>query len=115
MAAQDGRSTALTGWLWFAAATVLVGAYMLYPIGEPFADVAFLFVKAGMLAGIIWLMRERSRRALGFWAAFSALAVVMTLVKWQLSGAFDWTFALAMATDVIVPLVGWALLRHENA
>jgi hypothetical protein len=103
----------LTVWLWFAMITVVVGAFMLYPIGNPVADVAFLLVKAGMLVGIIWLLVSRKKKAFVLWAVFSALAVVMTLIKWSISGAFDWTFALAMATDVVVPLIGYLLLKME--
>lgn len=102
------------GWLWFAAATVVIGAFMLYPIGSTAADLAFVLVKAGMLAGIIWLMRTRATRAFCLWAVCSGLAVVMTVIKWQLAGAFDWTFALAMATDVIVPSIGLVLLKRER-
>ncbi|MGI6229417.1 MAG: hypothetical protein ACOYJL_00740 [Tractidigestivibacter sp.] len=115
MASKNESEKALMGWLWFAAATVVIGAIMLYPIGTPVANVAFLLVKAGMLAGIVWLMRSKSKAAWNLWATFSALAVVMTLIKWQLAGSFSWTFALAMATDVIVPAIGRHLLNKAAA
>jgi hypothetical protein len=111
---SNTNSKPLTAWLWFAAATVVIGAFMLYPIGTTVANIAFILVKIGMFAGIIALMATGSTKAFAFWAVCSALAVVMTIVKWNLAGAFDWTFALAMATDVIVPSVGYYFLARSR-
>jgi hypothetical protein len=111
---SNTNSKPLTAWLWFAAATVVIGAFMLYPIGTTATNVAFILVKVGMLAGIIALMATGSTKAFVFWAVCSALAVVMTIIKWYLAGAFDWTFALAMATDVIVPSVGYYFLAKSR-
>lgn len=102
----------LTWWLWFAIITVVVGAFMLYPIGTTLTNVLFIIVKIGMGAGIIALLVTRSMKSFCFWATFSALAVVMTIVKWNLGGAFDPTYALAIVTDIAVPSVALGLLKR---
>jgi hypothetical protein len=102
----------LKAWLWFALATVLIGVFLLYPIGSPFWNVCFLLVKAGMCAGILRLMRGGGREAFRFWAVFSGLAVLMTIVKWILNGPFIWTYALAIITDIAVPWIAYKL-RQE--
>lgn len=113
MAKEKPKNTALKGWLWFAAVTVVIGVIMLYPIGQPVWNVIFILVKIGMMAGILLFMRRQSKGSFLVWAVFSALAVVMSLVKWQINGAFSWTYALAIGTDIVVPAVGWALYRKS--
>lgn len=105
------KSPWLTGWLWFAAVTVVIGVIMLYPIGTTAANVLFILVKIGMMAGILLFMQKQTKGRFLVWGIFSSLAVVMSLVKWQLNGAFDWTYALAIGTDIVVPTVGWVLSR----
>jgi hypothetical protein len=107
------RSGALTAWLWFAAVTVVIGVVMLYPIGRPVWNVVFILVKIGMMVGILLFMKEQTRGRFCVWAVSSGLAVIMSLIKWNLNGAFEWTYVLAMATDIVVPAVGWILHKKS--
>lgn len=113
MTENNKRSKALNAWLYFAAVTVIIGVIMLYPIGRVIWDVLFIVIKVGMLAGIIAVMKKRDMKSLAFWAVFSGLAVIMSIIKWQLNGVFVWTYALAMATDIVVPFIGYLLLKAE--
>lgn len=111
---SDNNNKILTIWLWFAAATVIIGVIMLYPIGHPFWNVVFCLVKIGMLSGILLLMKRRMTKYFRIWAVFSGLAVVMTLIKWGLNGNFEGNYALAIATDIVVPAIGYRLLKSSD-
>jgi hypothetical protein len=109
-AAPGGKP--LTWWLLFAIFTVILGAVLLFPIGNNVMNVVFIIVKLGMLAGILMLLVKRDMKGFWVWAAFAALAIVMTIVKWQLNGTFEWIYALAIATDLAVPAIALVMLKR---
>ena len=107
------KSTTLRVWLWISIAAAVMGAFMLYPIGTTGANATFVIIKVGMVASLATLLAGR-RRGFACWAAFSAGAVVMTVVKWVGTGAVQPIFVLAIITDVLMPTVAWRLMRRTG-
>jgi hypothetical protein len=107
------NSLLLTTWFWFAAASVIIGAVLLYPIGRPVWNVLFIITKCGMLAGIILTGIWKNGRSFLLWAVFSAVAVIMTIIKWNLHGSYEGVFGLAVAADICIPAVAWILMKKE--
>ena len=107
------KSTTLRVWLWISIAAAVMGAFMLYPVGAAGANAVFVIIKIGMVASLVALLAGR-RRGFACWAAFSAGAVVMTVVKWVGTGAVQPIFVLAIITDVLMPTVAWRLMRQTS-
>ena len=43
-------------WLWVSVAAAVLGAILLYPLGNGFADFLFVLVKAAMVGGLLLLL-----------------------------------------------------------
>ncbi|MCH3919194.1 MAG: hypothetical protein LKE39_01650 [Sphaerochaeta sp.] len=61
-------SKRLVVWLWLSVASVVVGAYLLYPIGSTGMNVLFFLWKAGMLSGLLSLLAGSKRWGFVVWA-----------------------------------------------
>lgn len=103
----------LRTWLWISVAAAVLGAVLLYPLGNGFADFLFLLVKAAMVGGLLMLLLKKDRKGYALWAGASAGAVVMTVVKWCIAGHLRFLFLLAIVTDLVMPAVACALSKRK--
>lgn len=97
-------------WLWLSVVLAAAGGLMLYPIGPAVGNMLFVLIKIGMVYGLLLLLFPGKRPGFALWATCSAAAVIMTLVKWSLSGG-SFLLAASMVVDVCMPLVAWRLLK----
>ena len=104
----------MTVWLWVAVALAIGGAVLLFPIGRPLANTVFILVKLGMVGGLLAAIRTGKKTGLTVWTAFSAGAVVMTLIKWALGGTAFGLYLVSICVDVMMPLCAWLILRREE-
>lgn len=108
------RPKGLFVWLLISIAAALVGAVMLYPIGDGTPNAAFIIIKAGMVLSVIALLSGRDT-AFRWWVGFSCGAMVMTVVKWVGLGYAEPIFVVALITDAVMPLVAWRLMASERS
>lgn len=103
----------LTVWLWVSVATVIAGAFLLYPIGTAALDVVFVLVKLGMLFGLCLLLLFKRAGGFYVWAGFCAGAVIMTVTKWTISGKASFIIIASIIVDMMMPIVAYALMKKE--
>lgn len=97
-------SKRLVVWLWLSVASVVVGAYLLYPIGSTGMNVLFFLWKAGMLSGLLSLLAGSKRWGFVVWAVCSAGAIAMTCLKIANTGVSFLTVA-SIVVDILMPTV----------
>ena len=100
-------------WLWVSVAAAVLGAILLYPLGNGFADFLFVLVKAAMVGGLLLLLLKKERKGYPIWAWASAGAVVMTIVKWCITGHLRFLFVLAILVDLVMPAFACTLSKRE--
>jgi len=100
-------------WLWISVIAALSGAVMLFPIDGVILNVIFILVKAGMITGLLMQLIGHDSKGFKIWTAFSMLAVVMTVVKWAITGHVVPLFILAIITDVLMPSVAYRLYGRK--
>lgn len=110
---SENSQSALRTWLWISVLAALIGAAMLYPIGGSGVNFLFLLIKAGMVTGLIMMLRGTQTSGFRLWAWCSALAVLMTIIKWSNIGHARTIFILAIITDIVMPTVADRLRRKS--
>lgn len=102
--ARGYASTAIKIWLWAALVLAVAGACLLFPIGPTAANVCFLLVKIGMIAGVLMMLFKGSRTGFQIWVVCSVLAVIMTIMKWVGAGETTFLYVAAVLVDVLMPV-----------
>ncbi len=102
----------LRAWLWLSVVLAVAGGLMLYPIGTAALNVLFIVIKAGMVTGLAILIFSGKRAGFYIWASFCAGAVIMTLLKWNISGMFSSLIPVSIAVDIIMPAVAYLFIRN---
>jgi len=110
---KNGRKTALRAWLWISVIAAVTGAALLYPIGSAPLNVLFFLIKAGMVAGLLTMLRGSLSSGSRLWTVCSGLAVLMTIMKWAHAGHAEPIFILAIITDIVMPSVACRLQRED--
>jgi len=105
-------SKKLKNWLWLSMVLAVAGALMLYPIGAPALDILFIVIKAGMVAGLLTMLKRQGQKGFRLWAVCSGLAVLMTILKWAGGGTNVFLYLVSMAVDVVMPLYAWKLRQR---
>ena len=107
-------SAAVKIWLWVALAFAVAGTCLLFPIGPAAANVCFLLVKIGMIAGVLMMLFKGSKTGFLVWVICSVLAVVMTIMKWVGAGETTFLYVAAVLVDILMPVaVGMQEARQQ--
>jgi cation transport ATPase len=101
-------------WLWLSVILAVGGAVMLYPIGPAAANAIFVLIKIGMVAGLLVLLFSGNKKGFALWAACSAGAIVMTLIKWTGGGSAVFLYVVSIIVDAAMPLGAWKLMRAHK-
>ena len=94
----------LSVWLWISVVLVILGAFLLYPIGTMAMNVWFFIWKAGMLVGLIVLLKNGRHWGYWTWVACTVGAIVMTCLKMSSAGV-SFLAVLSIVVDVLMPSV----------
>lgn len=89
------------------------GAFMLWPIGQGFADAFFIGVKMCMVSGLLVLIISKMDSGFLLWAVASALAVVMTLTKWNYDGSGSFMMVSSIFVDIFMPVIAYVLIHVD--
>jgi hypothetical protein len=100
-------------WFMISIAAAVCGAFMLFPIGQAAADVFFVLIKIGMVAGLILLLKG-NRYGFCVWGSCSLGAVVMTIIKWTLAGHASFLFVAAIIVDLLMPSAALRMYGKKN-
>lgn len=100
---------------WTAVVLAIGGALMLYPIGAPALNCAFVIVKILMVSGLlVYIFSGKPRVGFVLWAVASAFAVVMTAIKWgSAMSPTTWDIFLYLGS-MVVDLGMPALVHHYS-
>ncbi|SMC60742.1 hypothetical protein [Papillibacter cinnamivorans] len=102
-------------WLWLSVITAVLGAVLLFPIGTVPLNILFLVVKAGMITGLMLLIFKRRRIGFSLWSIFCAGAVLMTILKWNLSGQVSFLIIISIIVDIVMPAVAYSLMKKSTS
>ena len=104
----------LAVWLWISLAATAAGAFLLYPISKhAAANIIFIIIKCTMAAGLLILLIRRSTGGYCIWCTGSVFAVLMTIIKWNLSGTTRFLYIIAIITDIMMPVIAYSIYRES--
>lgn len=101
-------------WLWVSVALAAAGALMLYPIGAPAANAAFVVIKVLMVSGLLLMLIAGKKWGWALWAAASAGAVVMTLIKWTTVGGAPLLLGGSIFVDIFMPAGAYLMMKKSG-
>ena len=101
-------------WLWVSIALAIGGAILLYPVGSAAANTVFGFIKLGMITGLLMLLIGGKKAGFPVWAAFSAGAVVMTVIKWTTLGGTVFLLAGSIFVDIAMPTGAYLIMKKDG-
>lgn len=107
-------ATGIKIWLWIALALAVAGACLLFPIGPAAVNVCFLIIKVGMIVGLLMMLFKGSKSGFWIWVVCSALAVVMTIMKWAGAGETTFLYVSAVIIDILMPVVAGIMESHQE-
>jgi hypothetical protein len=67
-----------------------------------------------MVAGLLVLLFSGNKKGFALWAACSAGAIVMTLIKWTGGGSAAFLYVVSIIVDAAMPLGAWKLMRAHK-
>ncbi len=104
----------LAVWLWISLAAAVAGAFLLYPIStHTAANIIFIIIKCIMAAGLLILLIRHSAGGYCIWCTGSVFAVLMTIIKWNLSGTARFLYIIAIITDIMMPVIAYYIYRES--
>jgi len=92
----------------------IAGAIMLYPIGAPAANVIFVLIKIGMVSGLLILLSAKAIGGFCLWSTCSGGAVIMTIIKWAISGHCSFLIIASMCVDIFLPVIVYNIMKKNQ-
>ncbi len=111
-------NTVVTAWV--SVLFACAGIILLYPLGDSFLNLLFLFDKVCIIAGIFTFLfapPQKRTKGLWLWTLASIMASLFSLYRWMLLESLSWAsvriYVVSVFADLGLPIILWRMYRRE--